>query len=56
MVRVTDDTQAMTVRLPRDIHEWLRRESYETRAAMNDIILAALADYRTKHETEETDR
>jgi hypothetical protein len=36
------DTQAVTVRLPGNIHDALRRESYETRQSMNEIIIDSL--------------
>jgi hypothetical protein len=48
VVRVTDDMQAFSIRLPRDLHEWLRHESYVTRTAMNTVIAKALTDYRAK--------
>jgi predicted transcriptional regulator len=45
---VTDeDTQAMSIRLPRDLHEWLRRQAFETRTAMNAIVAEALSEYRS---------
>lgn len=34
--------QAMTLRLPDDVHEALRREAFESRRSMNRIILQAL--------------
>jgi predicted HicB family RNase H-like nuclease len=42
---VTDDMQAFSVRLPRDLHEWLRRESFETRTAMNALVAEALSEF-----------
>ena len=36
------DTQAITIRLPRDIYENLRRESFETREPMNTVIVGTL--------------
>lgn len=39
---MTDDTQAMSVRLPRDLYEWLRREAFERREHMNAIVIRAL--------------
>lgn len=44
-----EDTQAMSIRLPKEVHEWLRREAFETRTAMNAIIASALSEYRTAH-------
>lgn len=32
------DTQAFSIRLPRDLYEELRRESFETRRPMNELI------------------
>jgi hypothetical protein len=36
------DTQAITVRLPRDLYEKLRGEAYETRLSMNDLVIMGL--------------
>lgn len=36
------DTQAITVRLPRDLYEQLRRFAFEARASMNELILDSL--------------
>ena len=36
-------TQAITVRLPRDLYERLRREAFETRTPMNTIITERLS-------------
>jgi len=36
-------TQAITVRLPIDLYERLRREAYETRQPMNTIITEGLS-------------
>jgi hypothetical protein len=47
---MTEDTQAMSIRLARDLHDWLRRESFETRKAMNALITEALTEYRAKHD------
>jgi len=38
----------MSIRLPGDLHEWLRREAFETREPMNGIIVAALNERRTR--------
>jgi hypothetical protein len=35
-------TQAVTIRLPDDLYEQLRRESFETRQSMNEITARAL--------------
>jgi len=39
-----DDTQALTVRLPRPLHEQLRRLAFETRQSMNDIAVTAIGN------------
>lgn len=36
-------TQTMTVRLPDDIHEDIRREAFDTRLSMNQIIAERLS-------------
>jgi hypothetical protein len=36
------DTQALTVRLPRDLHERLRREAFEKRTSQAAIIVEEL--------------
>ena len=41
----------MTVRLPLDLYEWLRREAFETRESMSSIILAAVEEHRARTET-----
>lgn len=42
------DTQAMTLRLPRDLYEAIRRFAFETRLSMNEIITTELRDSLTK--------
>lgn len=37
-----DDTQALTVRLPKLTHERLRRLAFEARTPMNKIAVAAI--------------
>ena len=39
-----EDYQAITVRLPVELYERLRRESFETRASQADIIREALTE------------
>ena len=39
-----EDYQAITVRLPRDLYECLRREAFDERISQADIIRAELAD------------
>jgi hypothetical protein len=38
----------MTVRLPGELYEWLRREAFETREPMSVIIIAAISEYRAR--------
>ena len=51
-----EDTQAMSIRLPRDLHEWLRQEAFETRVAMNAIIAEALSEYRASQRRKTDER
>jgi predicted transcriptional regulator len=44
------DTQAKTVRLPKDLYQWLRRTAFEWNKSQNDIIVAALTEYRRREE------
>jgi predicted transcriptional regulator len=37
-----DDTQALTVRLPKSMHERLRRLAFDARTPMNQIAVAAI--------------
>jgi predicted transcriptional regulator len=37
-----DDTQALTIRLPRPVHEKLRRLAFEAHTPMNQIAVAAI--------------
>jgi hypothetical protein len=46
------EQQAITFRLPGELYEWLRREAFETREAMNSIVIAALEDRREHGRTE----
>ncbi len=41
---MTEDMQAMTLRLPRPVHEQLRRLAFETRKPMNDIAVEAISN------------
>lgn len=40
--------QAFTARLPDDLYEWLRTESFKTRKSQNSIIIEALASQRDR--------
>lgn len=35
--------RAMTLRLPDEVHEALRKEAYESRRSMNELVLKALS-------------
>lgn len=39
---MTMETQAMTVRLPQELYERLRREAFEKRVSQNSIIIDAI--------------
>lgn len=43
---------ALTMRLPDDLHEWLRREAFETRESQNAIVVQALEAERDKRAKE----
>jgi hypothetical protein len=43
-----DEVQAMSVRLPADLYEWLRLEAFNTREPMSTIIIAALEERRAR--------
>lgn len=38
------DTQPLTIRLPEDVYEPLRREAFDTRTSMNAIVTEMLAE------------
>ena len=42
--------RAMTLRLPDEVHEALRKEAYESRRSMNEIVLEALAGRELRKE------
>lgn len=42
-----DDTQTLTIRLPRALYEQLRREAFERHTSMNAIVVEALAQRKT---------
>lgn len=39
---MVEDTQAMTIRLPRNLYERLRREAFEAPTSMNALVIAGL--------------
>ena len=49
-----DDYQAITVRLPLDLYECLRREAFDEHVKQADIIRAELADRYGRTVTEGT--
>jgi predicted transcriptional regulator len=38
--------QAMTIRLPTDLHDWVRRTAFDARRPMNTIVVQALEELR----------
>jgi predicted transcriptional regulator len=51
-----DDTQPMTIRLPKPTHERLRRLAFEARTPMNQIAVAAIESAVAIMETEKETR
>jgi hypothetical protein len=51
---MTENVQPITVRLPRPLHEQLRRVAFDARESMNDIALAGITAEiaRRQHEKE----
>lgn len=39
---MTEDTQAMTVRIPKPVYEWLRRTAFDRHIPMNQIVITAI--------------
>lgn len=39
---MTEDTQAMTVRLPQPLYERLRRTAFEQRVPMSQLVITAI--------------
>ena len=39
----------ITVRLPDDLHESLRRLSFDSRTSINELVLTAIRDSLAKH-------
>ena len=48
------DTQAITVRLPADLYQWLRREAFDEHTSQAAIVVAALTSYRGQRTKETT--
>lgn len=47
---IEDGTQAMTVRLPVPLYEWLRRTAFEQHTSMSQLIIAAIKEKRDGQE------
>jgi predicted HicB family RNase H-like nuclease len=41
---MTSDTHQMTVRLPGSLYERLRREAFERRTSMNEVVIESLQE------------
>ena|SRR6185437_4628557 len=41
-------TQAINIRFPDELHEWLRQQAFDTRDSINTIVVAAVEEYRTQ--------
>jgi hypothetical protein len=39
---MTEETQAITVRLPSPLYEWLRRAAFDRRIPMSQIVITAV--------------
>ena len=39
-----------TIRMPLELHEWLRKRAFETRQSINQLIIQALEAFRKKSE------
>jgi len=50
------ETQAKTVRLPTDLYQWLRRVAFEWNKSQNDIMVAALTEYRRREDRGSNER
>jgi predicted HicB family RNase H-like nuclease len=42
MTSASEDAQALTIRLPADVYEKLRRAAFDQRTSMNALIIAAV--------------
>ena len=50
------EPQASTIRLPRDLHEWLRREAFMTRQTKIRIVITALEELRARRNHDPEDQ
>lgn len=41
-----DDIKAFTVRLPSDLHEWLRHEAFHRKISMNEVIVGLVSELK----------
>lgn len=56
MAEQEEETQAMTIRVPKETHEWLRRTAFEHHGTMNELVNDAITWYRDGtawHDTED---
>ncbi len=40
------ETERITLRVPKEIHEWLRKKSFETRESINSLIVKAIQEQK----------
>lgn len=40
----------MSIRIPPELYEWLRRQAFDTRESMNSIIVSAVEQERARRE------
>jgi predicted HicB family RNase H-like nuclease len=48
-----EDMQALTIRLPRSLHQWLRRAAFDRKVPMNKIVTEAIQQIVTEAIREE---
>jgi predicted transcriptional regulator len=49
---MSTETQAITVRLPRDLYEWLRQQAFDQRVSQAALVTDAIAEYKNTHDQE----
>lgn len=45
------DTERITLRMPKPVHDWLRAQSYETKKSINALIVKALEEKMNQPKT-----
>jgi predicted HicB family RNase H-like nuclease len=45
-VNEQQEIRALTVRIPADLHDWVRRAAFDTRRPINSVITQALEELR----------